>query len=102
MSMASPHAVGVAALIVSEFGHHDGGPGGLGMDPDEVENVLTRTATDHPCADRPLLDYTIPGRDRPADYNATCTGTTEFNSIWGEGIVDALAAVSHKFKDKEK
>ncbi len=39
---------------------------------------------------------------RPASFNATCTGTTAFNSIWGEGIVDALAAVSQKIKNKEK
>jgi subtilisin family serine protease len=101
-SMASPHAVGVAALIVSEYGQHGGGHGGRGMDPDEVENLLTSTATDHPCPDPPVLDYTIAGRDRTPDFNATCTGTTGLNSIWGEGIVDALAAVSQKLKNKQK
>jgi subtilisin family serine protease len=97
-SMASPHAVGVAALIVSEWGHPDHGKksGQLTMKPKEVRKILERTATDHACPDPPVLDYTIPGRDRPASWNATCTGTTEFNSIWGEGIVDALAAVTKK------
>ena len=97
-SMASPHAVGVAALIVSQFGKPDGGKksGQLTMKPKDVEKVLTRTATDHACPDPPVIDYTIPGRDRPASFNATCTGTTDFNSIWGDGIVDALAAVSGK------
>jgi subtilisin family serine protease len=92
-SMASPHAVGVAALIVSRYGRHDNEHRGLTMDPAEVEQILKETATDHECPSPPLVDYTIPGRDRPASWNATCTGTTEFNSIWGEGIVDALAAV---------
>ena len=95
-SMAAPHAVGVAALIVSQWGHPDGGKksGQLTMKPKSVEKILERTATDHACPDPPTIDYTIVGR--PAEFNATCTGTTEFNSIWGEGIVDALAAVSGK------
>jgi subtilisin family serine protease len=95
-SMASPHAVGVAALIVSEWGHPDHGKksGQLTMKPKNVEKILERTATDHACPDPPTIDYTIVGR--PASWNATCTGTTEFNSIWGEGIVDALAAVTKK------
>jgi hypothetical protein len=95
-SMASPHAVGVAALIVSQWGHPDHGEKGgqLTMKPKKVEKILERTATDHACPDPPTLDYTIVGR--PASWNATCTGTPEFNSIWGEGIVDALAAVTRK------
>jgi subtilisin family serine protease len=32
-SMLSPHAAGVAALIVGKFGHRDGGRGGLTLDP---------------------------------------------------------------------
>jgi subtilisin family serine protease len=89
-SMASPHAVGVAALIISTFGRKD--HGGLTMNPDAVAGILERTATDHPCPDPPVLDYTIPGRDRDASFNATCVGTAAKNSIWGDGIVDALAA----------
>jgi subtilisin family serine protease len=97
-SMAAPHAAGVAALIVSQFGKPDGGKksGQLKMNPNDVEKVLERTATDHACPDPATIDYTISGRDRPADFNATCVGTTKSNSIWGEGIVDALAAVSGK------
>ena len=45
-SMASPHAVGVAALIVSEFGVPDPAhPGGLTMRPSAVQNRLEGTAT---------------------------------------------------------
>ena len=95
-SMASPHAVGVAALIVSQFGHPDHGKksGQLTMKPKDVEKILRRTATDHACPDPPTISYAAVGR--PAEFDATCTGTTDFNSIWGEGIVDALAAVSAK------
>ena len=41
-------------------------------------------------AELPLGD----GSQTPADFNALCEGTPQFNSIWGDGIVDALAAVS--------
>jgi lantibiotic leader peptide-processing serine protease len=89
-SMAAPHAVGVAALIVSEFGNRDGRRG-LTLNPDETKKWLLRTATNHPCPSPPILDYTNVGR--PASYTATCVGTSQKNNIWGEGIVDALAAV---------
>jgi subtilisin family serine protease len=90
-SMASPHAVGVAALIVSRFGRPTF-RGGLGLDPDTVESIMKRTATDHPCPTPPTIVYP----DRGPEFTATCTGTTANNSIWGEGIVDALAAVSQR------
>ena len=95
--MASPHAVGVAALIVSQYGHPDGGRkrGQLTLKPKDVEKKLESSAADHACPVPPTIDYTIVGR--PAEFNATCTGTPDFNSIWGDGIVDALAAVTgHK------
>jgi lantibiotic leader peptide-processing serine protease len=96
-SMASPHAVGVAALIVSQYGHPDGGRkrGQLTLKPKDVEKKLESSATDHACPDPTTSDYPTVGR--PAEFNATCTGTPDFNSIWGNGIVDALAAVTgHK------
>ena len=90
-SMASPHAVGVAALIVSDRGRRDRVHGGLGLAPRETQRVLLATATNHPCPNPPLITYTNEGRD--ASFNALCVGTTARNNIWGEGIVDALAAV---------
>ena len=64
------------------------------MKPKEVEKILEATATEHPCPTPATIDYTIVGRT--PDFNATCVGTAEFNNIWGNGIVDALAAVTGK------
>jgi len=99
-SMASPHTVGVVALIVSHFGHRQGGRDGkdqLEMNPERVQKILERSATDHACPSPPTVDYTLVGR--PAEFNATCVGTAEENNFYGEGVVDALSAVSFKDKD---
>ena len=61
-SMASPHAVGVAALIVSRYGRPDPIKGGLALVPNQTEKILMRTATPHPCPTPPVLDYTNVGR----------------------------------------
>ncbi|HJP66964.1 MAG TPA: S8 family serine peptidase [Actinomycetota bacterium] len=89
-SMASPHAVGVVALIIQAHGTPDGS-GGYDLDPDTVYQILTSTATEHACPDPELLDYTQEGR--PADWNATCEGDAQYSSNYGYGIVNALAAV---------
>ena len=87
-SMASPHAVGVAALIVSEKGKRDSANGGVTLSPDKVEQVLRRTATDTPCpAQEPFVYPSNPGV-----FDATCVGTPAFNGFYGDGIVNALAA----------
>jgi subtilisin family serine protease len=93
-SMASPHAVGVAALIVSRWGKRDRTHGGLTLAPHEVLKTLERTATPHPCPSPPLLDYTIVGR--PPEYNVVCQGNPNNTNVWGRGIVDALAAVTRR------
>ena len=48
-SMASPHAVGVAALIVSQYGKADTRHGGLTLNPATTERILLKTAVDHAC-----------------------------------------------------
>jgi lantibiotic leader peptide-processing serine protease len=87
-SMASPHAVGVAALIVSEIGRRDVSRGGVTADPDKVERLLRKTATDTPCPAQEPFHYP----DLPTDFDATCTGTPAFNGFYGDGIVNANAA----------
>ncbi|WP_173040856.1 S8 family serine peptidase [Phytohabitans flavus] len=91
-SMASPHAAGVASLIVSEFGARDRHRGGLTLEPWKVENQLLRTAAEHACPEPRLQTYTNEGR--PAEFNATCEGGTNFNGFYGYGVVDAYAAVT--------
>jgi subtilisin family serine protease len=88
-SMASPHAVGVAALIVARYGVPDPVHGGLKLRPRRVERILERTATPRACpAEEP---FTYPGETD--EYNATCVGTEAFNGFYGHGIVNALRAV---------
>jgi subtilisin family serine protease len=87
-SMASPHAVGVAALIVSAHGVADPVHGGLMLDPATVESILYDTATDQACPK--VIDYP----DLPSEYTARCSGSADFNGFYGNGIVNALAAVS--------
>ena len=108
-SMASPHAAGVAALIVSEYGKakKDGkknhwknkkkkkkrkAKDGFGMSPDAVQRVLEGTAFNTPCPVPNTVDYLDEGRD--ATWTATCTGTPDFNGFYGHGVVDAWAAVT--------
>ena len=86
-SMASPHAAGVAALIVAEYGTKDKVHGGLTLDPAETERRLYASATDTPCPTPPTVVY--PERT----YTATCEGTPDDNGFYGEGIVNALDAV---------
>ena len=89
-SMASPHAVGVAALIVSEFGHR--GRHGIGLHPLLTQAYLEASATDTPCPTPNPFSYADKGR--PPSFTAFCEGTPVYNGFYGHGIVDALAAVS--------
>jgi lantibiotic leader peptide-processing serine protease len=90
-SMASPHATGVAALIVSTHGRKDPRHGGLTMSPGAVERVMTRTARQTPCPFPPIATY--PDRAPDLTYTARCEGTLAHNGFYGRGIVNALTAV---------
>jgi subtilisin family serine protease len=90
-SMASPHAAGVAALIVSKYGHRDWWRGGLTMNPNLVERQLYRTATETACPEPRLRSYAQEGF--AADFDAYCAGPKSFNGFYGHGIVNAYAAV---------
>jgi subtilisin family serine protease len=90
-SMASPHAVGVAALIIDRYGHRTG-KGGKALNPAIVRRILEGSAVDHACPAGGVEIYTDEGR--PADWNAVCEGTTDENGLYGEGIVNAARAVS--------
>jgi subtilisin family serine protease len=91
-SMASPHVTGEAALIVQA--HGKSGNGGYSLAPDAVRDIIRNTATDHACPTGGVEIYTDEGR--PAEFNAPCAGTTANNALYGEGIINAAAAVAKK------
>jgi subtilisin family serine protease len=78
-SMASPHATGVAALIISQYGK---------MSPGAVQAKLTNTADPIACPPNPFN----PGP--PFVFQATCVGGAGYNGFYGHGQVNALRAVS--------
>ncbi len=89
-SMASPHAVGVAALIISKYGERK--HGGVSLHPFLTQAYLQASATDTPCMTPNPFSYASKGR--PPSYDTFCEGTPVYNGVYGYGIVDALTAVS--------
>ena len=79
-SMASPHAAGVAALILSQFGK---------MPQGRVQAMLTSTADALPCPVNPFN----PGP--PFSFQAECQGGDGYNGFYGHGQVNAFSAVTH-------
>lgn len=88
-SMATPHAVGVAALAISAHGSQ--GAAGFGMDPNAVRDLVMDSATDHACPAGGTQSYEREGRD--ATWTAQCTGSLDLNGFYGDGIVNALGVV---------
>jgi subtilisin family serine protease len=82
-SMAAPNAAGVAALVVSHYGD---------LSPDQVERLLEHTAAPQPCPSPRTVVY---GGPFPYDQ-ATCQGGLGYNGFVGNGIVNALAAVTSR------
>lgn len=77
-SMAAPHVAGVAALVASRH---------PGATPRRMRAALAGHATPLACPD----DYDLGGDGRQDAY---CSGYARYNSFYGRGLVDALAAVS--------
>jgi subtilisin family serine protease len=90
-SMASPHATGVAALAVSQFGT-GANAGTFGLSPNVVRARVMDSARNHACPASGVQSYEDVGRS--AEFTAACTGTPDFNSFYGDGIVDAYATVT--------
>ncbi|WP_235511241.1 S8 family serine peptidase [Agromyces sp. Root81] len=95
-SMASPHAAGVAALIVSKYGLPDVIRGGRYLPPAVVETVLTKSAVDTACPVPAEFTYT---RNLPSGSTVTathtCEGSTTNNGFFGTGVVNARTAIGH-------
>jgi hypothetical protein len=81
--MAGPHVAGVAALVVSQFGH---------MMPGAVRAILTSTADPMACPPDPSIYDPFPAVDNGAPQ--VCTGGPANNAFNGHGQVDALAAIT--------
>jgi lantibiotic leader peptide-processing serine protease len=91
-SMASPHATGVAALIVSEYGQRHGT--GISLHPLFTQAYLEASATDTPCmSNQADGTFSYAFVNRPASFTSFCEGTPVYNGWYGHGIVDALRAV---------
>ncbi len=77
-SMATPHVAGVAALLASVHPH---------ASPRQLTQLLNSQATPVPCP----ADYDLNGT---GTQDAYCTGDSSYNSFYGHGLVNALAAVT--------
>ena len=72
-SMASPHVAGVVALLAGED---------PAWSPEQLADAVRAQADDKPC------------RRSEFDFVTACLGSDDVNSYAGEGMVDALEAVS--------
>ena len=89
-SMASPHAAGVAALVVAEYGKRDRKHGGLTLDPRKVEQIMRESATNTACPEPREFHYP---EDTTGAFTATCEGSKNRNGFYGDGIVSATGVL---------
>ncbi len=90
-SMASPHAAGVAALIISRFGNA-GLPRG-NLRPGAVQSMLRQTADPMGCPANISIYAPFPSFSNGAPQR--CQGGTGYDSFNGSGQINALNAVLH-------
>jgi lantibiotic leader peptide-processing serine protease len=94
-SMASPHAAGVAALIVSMFGSASSPQNGK-LRPDQVKAYLDQTADPQPCPTfLPPTYESVFGVGFDSGLFYPCQGGSVHNSWYGNGQVNAFNAVTH-------
>jgi subtilisin family serine protease len=101
-SMASPHAAGVAALIISRYGDLKTPQNGK-LRPSQVEAYMQQTADPQPCPT--AFPVGAPGTSRAGQpysvFTQTsgapqeCQGGPGHTSWYGNGRIDAFNAVAH-------
>ena len=84
-SMSSPHVAGVAALVVSRFGH---------LSPGRVAAFIGQTADPVPCPTPTVLALYAPFPSVSNGAAQVCQGVAGSNSWYGKGQVNALSAVT--------
>jgi lantibiotic leader peptide-processing serine protease len=84
--MASPHATGVAAVIISEFSKRDRRRRGIELRPETTERILRQTAREHACPE-PM----------PTEFGPSVRA----DGFYGFGIVDALRAATAESEDDD-
>jgi subtilisin family serine protease len=91
-SMAAPHAVGVAALVVGRLGKPDRLHPGKRLDVDRTRAELYRTSTDQPCPQPRTYHYTRITSSGVVESDDYCAGPPEKNGFYGRGIINAYLA----------
>lgn len=98
-SMASPHVVGVAALILSQNADLNEPDDANRGRSSRLQMLLNRSTDPIPCPDATLLSQYAPFKSANNDAPQTCQGTREYNSWYGHGEIDALKAVARERND---
>jgi lantibiotic leader peptide-processing serine protease len=108
-SMAAPHVVGVAALILSrsEREHDDDDDGERDLasrhegSSGRLRSRLAQSADPIACPTPSVLEQYAPFPSFNNDAPQRCTGSKEFNSWYGHGEINALKAVLRERREED-
>jgi lantibiotic leader peptide-processing serine protease len=98
-SMAGPHVAGLAALVISRYGEADTPQNGK-LRPTQVEQIISQTADPQACpgtlpnSNVAAVNYSF-FTGSESDAPQECQGQGGHTSWYGQGQVDAFAAVTN-------